>query len=162
MTCVDVNDLRANSLFKDTKFLMNNSVEVQFMLYFLLYSVILLNEALSPASPKYKLLCFITAKKICKEKNALGFHQDRCCHLVLCLRLIPFHWAVERDTWARQLLCWRSKTVIGTVCLWEHFKSEREGKKHKMPRLRDLDRWETRPHQQIRKQSSEKVLKMSS
>jgi hypothetical protein len=42
-------------------------------------------------SPKYKLLCFITSKKICKEKNALAFNQDRCCHLVLCLQLIPFH-----------------------------------------------------------------------
>ncbi len=42
-------------------------------------------------SPKYKLLCFITTKKLCKEKNALAFNWDRCCHLVLCLRLIPFH-----------------------------------------------------------------------
>ncbi len=44
-------------------------------------------------SPKYKLLYFITTKKICKEKNVLAFNWDRCCHLVLCLRLIPFHWA---------------------------------------------------------------------
>jgi hypothetical protein len=43
-------------------------------------------------SPRYKLPCFITTKKICNEKNALAFNQDRCCHLVLCLRLIPFHW----------------------------------------------------------------------
>ncbi len=43
-------------------------------------------------SPKYKLLCFITAKKICKEKNTLAFNWDRCCHIVLCLRLIPFHY----------------------------------------------------------------------
>jgi hypothetical protein len=42
-------------------------------------------------SPKYKLLCFIITKKICKEKNALAFNWDRCCHLVLCLQLIPFH-----------------------------------------------------------------------
>jgi hypothetical protein len=42
-------------------------------------------------SPKYKLLCFITTKKICKEKNTLAFNRDRCCHLVLCLQLIPFH-----------------------------------------------------------------------
>jgi hypothetical protein len=42
-------------------------------------------------SPKYKLLCFITAKKFCKEKNALALNRDRCCHLVLCLWLIPFH-----------------------------------------------------------------------
>ncbi len=42
-------------------------------------------------SPVYKLLCFITTKKICKEKNALAFTRDRCCHLVICLRLIPFH-----------------------------------------------------------------------
>ncbi len=42
-------------------------------------------------SPKYKLLCLILTKKICKEKNALAFNRDRCCHLVLCLWLIPFH-----------------------------------------------------------------------
>jgi hypothetical protein len=42
-------------------------------------------------SPKYKLLCFITTKKFAKRRNALAFNQDRCCHLVLCLRLIPFH-----------------------------------------------------------------------
>ncbi len=42
-------------------------------------------------SPKYKLLCFITTKIFCKEKNALAFNLDRCCHLVLCLQLIPFH-----------------------------------------------------------------------
>jgi hypothetical protein len=42
-------------------------------------------------SPKYKLLCFVTIKFFCKEKNALAFNRDRCCHLVLCLRLIPFH-----------------------------------------------------------------------
>ncbi len=43
-------------------------------------------------SPKYKLLCFITTKNFfCKEKNALAFNRDRCCHLVLYLRLIPFH-----------------------------------------------------------------------
>jgi hypothetical protein len=48
-------------------------------------------------SPKYKLLCFITTKKICKEKNALAFNWDRCCHLVLCLRLIPFHCSLLLD-----------------------------------------------------------------
>ncbi len=42
--------------------------------------------------PKYKLLFFITTKFFCKEKNALAFNRDRCCHLVLCLRLIPFLW----------------------------------------------------------------------
>ena len=50
-------------------------------------------------SPKYKLLCFITTKKICKEKNALAFNWDRCCHLVLCLRLIPFHCKIVFFIW---------------------------------------------------------------
>ncbi len=53
-------------------------------------------------SPKYKLLCFITTKFFCKDKNALAFNRDRCCHLVLCLRLIPFHcW----KHWFQHLLC---------------------------------------------------------
>jgi hypothetical protein len=42
-------------------------------------------------SPKYKLLCFITTKKFLHKKNTLAFNWDRCCHLVLCLQLIPFH-----------------------------------------------------------------------
>jgi hypothetical protein len=41
-------------------------------------------------NPRYKLLCFITTI-FCKEKNALAFNRDRCCHLALCLWLIPFH-----------------------------------------------------------------------
>ncbi len=48
-------------------------------------------------SPKYKLLCFITTKRICKVKNTLAFNRDRCCHLVLCLQLIPFHWVPSID-----------------------------------------------------------------
>ncbi len=42
-------------------------------------------------SSKYKLLCFITTKNYCKEKNTLAFNRDRCSHLVLCLQLMPFH-----------------------------------------------------------------------
>ncbi len=63
-------------------------------------------------SPKHKLLCFITAKKFCKEKNALAFNWDRCCHLVLCLRLIPFHydnkeWYRENDKKALEDILWK-------------------------------------------------------
>ncbi len=46
-------------------------------------------------SPKYKLLCFATTKTICKEKNALAFNCDRCCHLVLCSWLIPFNYLLS-------------------------------------------------------------------
>ncbi len=41
-------------------------------------------------NPKYKFLCFLTTN-IFNEKKALAFNQDRCCHLVLCLQLILFH-----------------------------------------------------------------------
>ncbi len=47
-------------------------------------------------SSKYRLLCFMTTKKFCKEKNTLAFNLDRWCHLVLCLRLIPFHCHCEQ------------------------------------------------------------------
>ncbi len=50
-------------------------------------------------TPKYKLLCFITTKNFCKEKNTLAFNRDKCCHLVLCLRLTPFHWKL---VWVQQ------------------------------------------------------------
>ncbi len=43
-------------------------------------------------SPKYKLLCFITTKIFLQREASLAFNRDRCCHLVLCLRLIPSHW----------------------------------------------------------------------
>ncbi len=42
-------------------------------------------------NPKYKLLHFLTTEVFCKEKKALAFYRDRCCHLVLCLQLILFH-----------------------------------------------------------------------
>ncbi len=29
-----------------------------------------------------------------KQKKALAFDWERCCHLVLCLQLIIFHWAL--------------------------------------------------------------------
>jgi hypothetical protein len=43
-------------------------------------------------NPKYKLLHFLTNKKNCKEKKALAFDRDRCCHLVMRLQLILFQW----------------------------------------------------------------------
>jgi hypothetical protein len=39
---------------------------------------------------KYKLLHFLTTKFFYKEKKALAFNRDRCCHLALCLQLILF------------------------------------------------------------------------
>ncbi len=58
-------------------------------------------------SPKYKLLCFITTIFFCKEKNTLAFNRDRCCHLVLCLRLIPFHCNIQYV--GHTLLCYLSR-----------------------------------------------------
>ncbi len=40
---------------------------------------------------KYKLLCSITTNFFQKEKKALAFNRDRCCHLALCFWLILFH-----------------------------------------------------------------------
>ncbi len=41
-------------------------------------------------NPENKL-CFIQLAIFCKEKKALAFNRDSCCHLALCLRLILFH-----------------------------------------------------------------------
>ncbi len=41
--------------------------------------------------------------------NALAFNQDRCCHLVLCLRLIPFHWDFLTETGFR----WQTFSAAG-------------------------------------------------
>jgi hypothetical protein len=42
-------------------------------------------------NPRYTLLCFLTTNFFYKEKKALAFNWDRCCHLALCLRLIHLH-----------------------------------------------------------------------
>ncbi len=70
-------------------------------------------------SPKYKLLCLIITKKICKEKNALAFNRDRCCHLVLCLQLIPFHYA-ESHYVKRHYAEFLSAECHHTECLCGH------------------------------------------
>ncbi len=47
---------------------------------------------------KYGLLCFLTPNKKISKRKILAFHQDRCCHLALCLALILFHWhLIELD-----------------------------------------------------------------
>jgi hypothetical protein len=56
-------------------------------------------------SPKYKLLCFITNNFFCKEKNSPAFNRDRCCHLVLCLPLIPLHCNECNYTWGNCTEC---------------------------------------------------------
>jgi hypothetical protein len=48
-------------------------------------------------NPKYNLLFFLKTIFFCKEKKALAFNQDRCCHLALCLRLILFYWNLGRE-----------------------------------------------------------------
>jgi hypothetical protein len=35
---------------------------------------------------------FLNNLIFCKEKKALAFNRDRCCHLALCLQLILFDW----------------------------------------------------------------------
>ncbi len=42
-------------------------------------------------NPKYKLLHLFTTIIFYKEKKALAFNRDRCCHLPHCLWLILFH-----------------------------------------------------------------------
>jgi hypothetical protein len=31
-------------------------------------------------------------------QNALAFNRDTCCHLMLCLWLLPFHWGLYHNT----------------------------------------------------------------
>jgi hypothetical protein len=42
-------------------------------------------------SPKYKLLCLYHLNLFYQIQAALVFNRDTCCHLVLCLWLLPFH-----------------------------------------------------------------------
>jgi hypothetical protein len=60
-------------------------------------SVVMLMRLYHPldgiANANNKLLRFLANKFFGgKEKRALTFNRDRCCHLALCLRLILFHY----------------------------------------------------------------------
>jgi len=43
-------------------------------------------------NPEYKLLRFMQLNFLLREEGTIAFNRDRCCHLVLCLQLILFHW----------------------------------------------------------------------
>ncbi len=58
----------------------------------------LLNRTLSPTRWCYQSQVLVVAFLknwilFCSYQKALAFNQDRCCHLVLCLQLILFHWS---------------------------------------------------------------------
>ncbi len=60
---------------------------------------------------KYKLLCFLTPNKKNSKRKALAFNLNRCCHLVLGLRLILFHclhWHTGLAYQKGWLYCWQS------------------------------------------------------
>ena len=42
-------------------------------------------------SPMYKLLCLNHHNLFYQIRNVLAFNWDMCCHLALCLWLLPFH-----------------------------------------------------------------------
>jgi hypothetical protein len=42
-------------------------------------------------------LPILTKILFCKEKKALAFNWDRCCHLVFCYRLILFNFDVNEQ-----------------------------------------------------------------
>jgi hypothetical protein len=43
-----------------------------------------------------KVVAFLNYYNFFKEKKALAFNLDRCCHLALCLQLIHFHYRIPR------------------------------------------------------------------
>jgi hypothetical protein len=62
------------------------------MLLFWQGGLIGLYHPLDGTNLKYKLLCFLTPNKKIPKRKVLVSNWYRCCHLVLCLRLILFHW----------------------------------------------------------------------
>jgi hypothetical protein len=79
-------------------------------------------------SPKSKLLCFITTKFFCEEKNVLAFNRDRCCHLVLCLQLIPFHCLNDcRKLYKFVTLNTLFRTLSTTAKMYLHFNLSKMG-----------------------------------
>ncbi len=51
-------------------------------------------------------------------QNALAFNRDMCCHLALCLQLLPFHWVSSWFTFKQWLLLvWDKKlSLIMHLC----------------------------------------------
>ncbi len=47
------------------------------------------------ANLKYKLQYFLSSNKKNSKRKALTFNWDRCCHLVICLWLIFFHYLLK-------------------------------------------------------------------
>jgi hypothetical protein len=53
---------------------------------------------------KYKLLYFLTPNKKISKRKALAFNWDRCCHLVICLWLILFHYLLKNTVFVKRLI----------------------------------------------------------
>jgi hypothetical protein len=67
---------------------------------------------------KYKLMHFLTAKYVfCNDKKTLAFNRDKCCHLLLCLQLILFHWSINnnRDKFIAQVTHWIEQRALKNV-----------------------------------------------
>jgi hypothetical protein len=56
------------------------------------------NEAVTHqmAVPVPSISCFVLNHHslFYQIQNALAFNWDMCCHLALCLQLLPFHWVL--------------------------------------------------------------------
>ncbi len=66
---------------------------------------------------KYKLY-FLTPNKKFSKRKALAFNRDRCFHLVICLRLILFHYspvAIATFAFAHRKTCIRQQCKETTV-----------------------------------------------
>jgi hypothetical protein len=60
-------------------------------------------------NPKYKLFCSYTTNFFGKEKKALSFNQDRCCHLALCLWMI---WGAQKLTGENLKVVWAECSTL--------------------------------------------------
>jgi hypothetical protein len=54
-------------------------------------------------------------------QNALAFNQDMCCHLALCLRLLPFHWDKSAACFCQQVAAW----VPDIICSFNLMKNHK-------------------------------------
>jgi hypothetical protein len=78
-------------------------------------------------NPKYKFLHFLITIIFYKDKRALAFNQDSCCHLALCLWLILFHYYISDYDFGHTFLLLKSDSDVQETGL-SFFKFQIEGK----------------------------------
>ncbi len=108
-------------------------------LYFSSFLMLNANRALSPTRWCYqstvKVVAFLNNDIFYKERRALAFNRDRCCHLALCLRLILFHFChkMSQDVFTNFLRPALMKVLKIELCILDTNAGKQQNKLPQIP-----------------------------